>query len=205
MYKCDFGEVTQGTRISVLDVRNLPDCLEDLYKIYHISCERRERIRNFRFMRDKKLCCGVEILLNEICEELGIIKEEQKIIHGENGKPYFEGNPIFFNMSHSGDYVACAFGRYEVGIDIEHCSNTKLSIQQIKNIFSESECRDILSVEESLRCIRVCEIWTQKEAVVKCSGKGLIVPFNSFSVLEEKYSFWQCRFDGYALCMCVKG
>lgn len=36
----------------------------------------------------------------------------------ENGKPYTEGN-VFFSLSHTEDFIACAVSDSEIGIDAE--------------------------------------------------------------------------------------
>ena len=37
----------------------------------------------------------------------------------ENGKPYLAENPIYFNLSHSGEVTAIAISKSEVGLDIQ--------------------------------------------------------------------------------------
>lgn len=45
--------------------------------------------------------------------------ETYRIARGEKGKPFIVGvENVFFNISHSGDYVVCAVSDREVGIDI---------------------------------------------------------------------------------------
>lgn len=45
---------------------------------------------------------------------------DYEIAYNSQGKPYFSSNcEIFFNISHSSNYVACVIGNRPVGIDIE--------------------------------------------------------------------------------------
>lgn len=45
---------------------------------------------------------------------------DYEIAYNSQGKPYFLSNrEIFFNISHSSNYVACVIGDRPVGIDIE--------------------------------------------------------------------------------------
>ena len=42
-----------------------------------------------------------------------------EILINDNAKPYFKSSNIYFNYSHSKNYIACVISNYEVGIDIE--------------------------------------------------------------------------------------
>ena len=54
----------------------------------------------------------------------------------EDGKPFLPGLPdIHFNLSHSGDYIACAFSDQEVGLDLQEHSRPHTSIVRIAKRF----------------------------------------------------------------------
>jgi len=55
----------------------------------------------------------------------------------EHGKPYLENSKLFFNVSHSGIYVAAAVSEDHVGIDIEKLRRNKLQVA--RRFFSEEE------------------------------------------------------------------
>ena len=57
------------------------------------------------------------IILRKMLDYFNIKMPE--IYTTSNGKPYFKDSNIFFNYSHSKNYVACVISTYEVGIDIE--------------------------------------------------------------------------------------
>ena len=59
----------------------------------------------------------------------------------DDGKPYFKEIPgIRFNLSHSGDYIACAFSDLEIGLDLQICSAPHLSVMRIaKRFFTGQE------------------------------------------------------------------
>ena len=46
--------------------------------------------------------------------------ENIRFYRGKNGKPLSD-LPYFFNCSHSGEYVACAVSRREIGVDLRGC------------------------------------------------------------------------------------
>ena len=54
-------------------------------------------------------------LLDEVLRLNGIAN--YKLRYNEYGKPYLESGGLFFNLSHSGEYVACAISDKEIGID----------------------------------------------------------------------------------------
>lgn len=94
-----------------------------------------------------------------------------EIEYQKGGKPMLiEMNPIYFNLSHAGDYAVCVVADVPVGIDIEgkHQMNEKV----MRKCFSEKEkfwVNEILEEKQE----RFFRLWTAKEAVSKATGKGL--------------------------------
>ena len=77
------------------------------------------------------------LLLDYGLEKRGIEDWKRGLWYNENGKPYLaEGQGIYFNLSHSGEYVACAVSGEEVGCDIELISGQKPDIA--RRFFSPS-------------------------------------------------------------------
>lgn len=52
-------------------------------------------------------------------EYAGLPESLPEIRKNRRGKPYFEGNPVFFNLSHTKGAVAAAISDREIGIDIQ--------------------------------------------------------------------------------------
>ena len=105
---------------------------------------------------------------------------------GENRKPYLEGAPFRFNLSHSGEYVVCALSDSDVGVDIE----------EIKPI-SEGVMRRFVGYFENSDAENTRR-WTRYEAIGKCLGTGIPyqVDFNEY-VIKEYFDL-----AGYALSVC---
>lgn len=62
--------------------------------------------------------------------------ETYRIARGEKGKPFIVGvENVFFNISHSGDYVVCAVSDREVGIDIEKRTR---AVWRLPDVFSRA-------------------------------------------------------------------
>ena len=85
----------------------------------------------------------------------------------ENGKPYFAEQPeLFFNLSHSGNYVLCVLGDCEMGVDIERVRSIKGNTKN--RVFTEKE--KVMTLGNEAGYIR---LWTMKEACAKLRGSGL--------------------------------
>ena len=48
-----------------------------------------------------------------------LAEKPTELIYGSYGKPYLKGNPWYFNISHSGEYLLFVQGQHEVGADIQ--------------------------------------------------------------------------------------
>ena len=124
-----------------------------------------------------------------------------------------------YNISHSGDYVAVAVSDEVVGVDIE-CKNDN-DFKVTKRCF-EAEAIEYISGDQS----RFRDVWTVKEAFLKCKGIGISVPLNSFTteygldkiskiispieggkeadLVDKDYYVRTCRLDGdeYSMSIC---
>lgn len=88
-----------------------------------------------------------------------------KFAQGDYGKPYIEGTPIHFSMSHTHGWGTIAVSICEIGTDCElGCDNDDLDM-----LASTIAHRDekIVGTESFYRT------WTRKEAVLKQLGHGL--------------------------------
>lgn len=165
----------------------------DVGEMYELcDRERREKVDKITSVTKRKqsICAG---FLFYLFQKRLHITETPVILSG--GKPVFVKNrDIHFNISHSGDYVAFAFGDSPLGVDIECVKRTDLKVA--KRFFTEEEYTYLAGRKEVERADLFCQMWTGKEAVVKASGEGLSVPLDSFSVLGETV---ECRGIRYGL------
>ncbi|ALS01040.1 hypothetical protein ATZ33_06555 [Enterococcus silesiacus] len=152
----------------------------------YVSNETKERFHKFHFMEDSLRTLYGEILVRYI-SRTQFNFDTQQIIFTKNkyGKPYIKDNPLFFNISHSGEWVVCAFSSSEIGIDIEKIE--KLNTNIAENFFSEYEYETLLNTENKKQLDYFYDIWTLKESYLKWLGTGLSTPLNSFHFhLNEK-------------------
>ena len=150
---------------------------------------------------DRKRSLAAGIIIKHILNENGL--SENSLSCSENGKPLADG--LFFNVSHSGNYVVGVVSDCEVGCDIEKVSNAPMKVAQ--HYFSPAESEYINSEPDKDRAFFT--IWTLKESYMKMTGQGLSLALDSFEILKTVNSFAlgktperQCffrtlEFDGY--------
>ena len=166
-----------------------------------IDAARRKKSERYRFEDDKKRCVLGGLLMRDF---LG----DTEVYEDENGKPLAK-NGVWFNLSHSGEYVAFAVGDNQVGCDIE-----KLKIVPFEKmgrlVFCENEMEKIKSSPDKMG--EFFELWTKKEALLKCMGDGFHRPPKSVDVSKElfeengkTYRFKVCVFADYVLTVCTAG
>lgn len=84
------------------------------------------------------------------------------------GKPRLDPHSLFFNLSHSGGWVALALSRDgEVGVDVE--LGEGLSDEQSWPPIRHSDDPELSSR------VALLAAWTLKEAAAKCCGEGLVL------------------------------
>ena len=160
-------------------------CIKDYGQVLDlesiVSEDRRKRIERYRFDKDKMRCLIAEMLLRyALAMQYGIDSTGIDIRYEKNGKPFLVGCNVRFNLSHSGDWVVCALGDSEIGIDVEEVRTIDFSV--VYRRFSESEIHFLDSITGDDKPEKFYKMWTLKESYVKYNGLGLRCPFESFSV-----------------------
>ena len=124
-----------------------------------------------------------EFTVKKILEELRVLSltEREKLLLaskvcvGEHGKPYLQNSrDIFFNLSHSGDYVLCGIADRQIGVDIQ-----------------KRHDKDVSGVKEKIHNVQDKEedfflLFSAKEAFCKCTGEGLQRDLSHIAVDCEK-------------------
>ncbi|MFV8603719.1 thioesterase domain-containing protein [Ralstonia pseudosolanacearum] len=92
------------------------------------------------------------------------------------GKPYLIGEALHFSLSHSGDRVAVAVCRHApVGVDIEQARGIACHASAARIMHPLDRIAPQCETPED----RFLAAWSLKEAVAKCTGTGLALPFDS--------------------------
>lgn len=102
-----------------------------------------------------------------------------EIAKAPEGKPFLKSpQGLFFNLSHSGAYAACAVSDGEVGLDIQQY-RAAVKAAAVDRVLHEKEKAVYAALEEEERQAFFLECWAAKEAYVKCTGEGLAKSFSS--------------------------
>ena len=182
-----------------------------------VSPARWEKTDRFRFEKDRRLSLGAELLLRHALRSEGLSEVPILFDYGAQGKPHFKDSGVFFNLSHSEEYVICALAPYEVGCDVEQITPIDLNIA--RRFFFRSEYDDIAAqTTDTARNDLFFRYWTLKESFMKVTGLGMKLPLDAFEIVRtpeiavrqsvdtRQYSF--AEFDelsGYKCALCTAG
>lgn len=134
-----------------------------------------------------------ELLVSALENEYGIPAAEVRIEKDEKGKPYLEGySDLYISISHSGPYIACAFGDKPVGVDTEMWKAHpkwrrivgKMHLRE-REAFDRA-CGGAASEEAEEPVEAFCDLWVRKESFLKAIGEGLRIPLYAFDTTEER-------------------
>ena len=88
-----------------------------------------------------------------------------------HGKPYLPGHPqICFNISHSGEYAACAFASIPIGMDLQQ--HRRAAWERMAERYFSAEDQKRLAAAENAETL-FFRIWTEEESYGKWRGTGL--------------------------------
>ncbi len=145
--------------------------------------EKQERILRQRVKQNAdNMLLGAALMRHMIWEVFQIPISQQYIAYGPYGKPYLRDYPnAHFNISHSGQYVACAVADRPVGIDVQ-------VIGEFQPNVAVRVCREeeLASIEASDNpAAEFIKLWTRKEAYLKMLGYGITGGIRELSAREE--------------------
>ncbi|MCI8669656.1 MAG: 4'-phosphopantetheinyl transferase superfamily protein [Lachnospiraceae bacterium] len=179
--------------------------INSIEQIKGLHCSKERITRADRYYKEKDKIRSIiseAIVRYGLTEGIGLNGDSIIINYPKYKKPYIDMKGIYFNISHSGDWIVVAVGDEEIGVDVEKIKETKLPEQLV--YFSEEERFFLESLEESNQVNWFYKIWTLKESYIKYTGKGFKCSLNSFSVIEKrKEKFKSIKLDEvhwYALC-----
>lgn len=100
----------------------------------------------------------------------------------EYGKPYLSAHPdIFFNISHTDNFVVCGFAERKIGIDAEIIGTYPAVV--FRKVFTADEVALIENApDENRQQEMFARLWTLKESRIKEAGMG-------FSMSPVDFSF----------------
>lgn len=170
IFLINIGKITEK-QFKEMETSIEKNILEEIGKI-KIKQERDRRIASSYFLK---------VLLGD---KLNIPVESLKIVENQFGKKKCKNSlNLHFNISHSGKWVAIAFSKYEIGIDIEEM--LEIEFKEVIPFFTYEEQVYLNSLKEDKK-LGFYRMWTAKESYMKYTGLGFNLDLNSFSVpLQE--------------------
>lgn len=109
-----------------------------------------------------------------------------EISKNKNGKPFIENDSLKFNISHTKDTCAFLFSEIgEVGVDVEKLNSNKRCLQIAKRFFNHEEYEYLLSLDEIGIQKEFFDMWTKKEALVKCLGSQMYYNMQKINTLSS--------------------
>jgi len=149
-----------------------------------LSADERDRAARFRFHEHLKRYVVARANLRLILgRELNVAPERLRFEYHANGKPYLAGDPVRFNLSHSGTLALVAVtGSREIGVDLERIRHESDLLDVAEHYFAPAERAALRELPEPDRCLGFFRCWTRKEAYLKARGDGLAMDLQSFTV-----------------------
>jgi 4'-phosphopantetheinyl transferase len=90
---------------------------------------------------------------------------------------------LHFSVSHSRDQVFLAIAHSQVGIDVEYAQTSVLRKSVIEQCLARPERSHLQALPAKARAVALYRCWTQKEAVLKALGVGLLYLPRNLNVL----------------------
>ena len=131
---------------------------------------RRELALKFKHEQGRKECAFAYLLLCRALHEHFGLDEQPRFLLGEHGKPSLLGHAdIHFNLSHCKQAIACVVATHPVGVDVESIGRGNAAL--MRHVLSEAEL-DLVRRSPAPE-VEFTRLWTQKEAIVKLTGRGI--------------------------------
>lgn len=144
-----------------------------------IPQEKWERIERFLHWQDRqRTVLGYSLANYMLANAGGLARKEIKLSFDYYGKPHFPDPSLFFNLSHSGGWIACGVNSVPIGVDVEQIQEIDLKIAE--SFFAPIEVQDLFALPEEVRRDYFFTLWTLKESYIKAIGKGVSIPLDSF-------------------------
>lgn len=166
--------------------------------VTRINKKRAEKSARYKRADDKKRCIAGGLFENKFLKNAVITTNEY-------GKPIAD-NGLFYNISHSGDYIIFAIDDTEIGCDVEKHRDMEY-LKMGKIIFCENEM-NALKYANNIK-EEFFKLWTRKESILKCLGGGFHIESKSVDVSKDfaEYNnkifyFKSWQIDDYTITLC---
>ena len=146
-----------------------------------VSAQRREQALGYKHTFGQYCCLQSYKMLCDLLAEWGrahhtplhptlyTLHPTPTFLYNDYGAPYIEGGP-YFSISHCKTAIAVAVSENPIGIDIEAIRT--FSPELMRKTMNEDEQLRITS--SAIPEVEFIRFWTQKEALLKLQGTGII-------------------------------
>jgi len=208
------------TKIFAYKINNMlpEDKWQELISI--LSYSEKSRVNSFKKRSDAEVALLSRYILRQIISFYTGVSPKELIFSADTyGKPilkYPQTTNLYFNMSHSGDWIVGAVSRDKpIGIDIEKIRPIDFAITE--NCFNGPEIK-YLNSKNGSKLDNFYKIWTLKESFIKAIGKGLHYSLKNFYFefgpkgeinikSDKEVGIWNFKFyeidPGYKFAVCL--
>ena len=141
-----------------------------------VSAQRREQALRYQHTFGQFACLQSYLMLCQLLAEWGrahhtpyTLHSTPTFLYNDYGAPYIEGGP-HFSISHCKRGIAVAVSEKPIGVDIETIRTFSSDLMR-KTMSLDEQQRITSSAKPEEEFIR---LWTQKEALLKLQGTGII-------------------------------
>ncbi len=193
-------------KLYTVDIRTLPDPKAEPSAMQQLPKGRQEKCLKFLHREDRQRSLGAGNIINQILTDFNC---KNAVTEGICGKPEADG--IFFNISHSGEYVIGVASHTPIGCDIEKM--VKAPIEIADRFFYNAE-KDYISAHQNMD-FAFWQLWTLKESYMKMTGEGMSLPLDSFRIdvgrdisvyrdnIKQNCTFRHFIYDGHSISVCI--
>ena len=193
-------------------IKNINDYSDkEINNFYNnIYIEKKNRINNFRNeLKTRQSVIGELLLSNLLDKYYNLDYNDLEFKFNKDNKPFIVNNNIFYNISHSSNYVITVVSDKEIGIDIEKIRET--NIKSI-NYFASNKEKEYIFSEDNNLFKRLFEIYTLKEAYIKMVGKSVFDIKNVEFTISNNHIYcsdinvkcYSFIYDNYVISICEK-
>lgn len=169
----DAAPKIHGADIWLLDFTTLT---ENQIAHYANLLSPKELTRAQNFKRNQHHFLATRALMRKVLAlYTGLSPNALEFARREAGKPYLinSPNPMYFNLSHSGNFAALAVSTLgEIGVDTETIRQRNF-LAIAERYFHEDEFTQLLEKQGAEQALLFFKLWTLKEAFFKATGGGI--------------------------------
>ena len=179
----------------------------------YMSDNRKAKVERQKNRLSKQCTLAGEWLVRTLlCKLTGDPMESFVIDADSKGKLYCKNaDGLKFNISHSQSTVAVVVSQKEVGIDIETIRPLNLKLAQkictheeLEYVFEHTPSDEDFEQSTNIDYVRrFLEIWTLKEAYLKCEGTG-ITGFDAFILPDKNFEKTKISNSKYVMHIVTK-